>query len=132
MLSGQSHQCKVKLQAENERNVTEEMILVHNFLNSHYEKHCARCTLEIQNINKFNQQPFQGSSQTINIANHLFYHNSNLFLLSLWKRYMLLMSPHSAQLLVPSICLRCSNLAKKEIKSEAKRHQKDGLKPAMT
>lgn len=38
MLSGQSHQCKVKLQAENERNITEEMILVRNFLNSHYEK----------------------------------------------------------------------------------------------
>lgn len=38
MLSGQSCQCKVKLQAENERNMIEEMILVQNFLNSHYKK----------------------------------------------------------------------------------------------
>lgn len=38
MLSGQSCQCKVKLQAENERNTIEEMILVQNFLNSHYKK----------------------------------------------------------------------------------------------
>jgi len=38
MLSGQSDQCKIKLQAENMTNKTEEMILVQNFLNSHYEK----------------------------------------------------------------------------------------------
>lgn len=31
-----------------------------------------------------------------------------------------------------SIRLKCSNLAKKEIKSEANRHRNDGLKPAMT
>lgn len=71
MLSGQSHQCKVKLQAENETSITEEMILVQKFLNSHYEKNCARCTLEILNINKFYQWPFSGSSQAINMANYI-------------------------------------------------------------
>lgn len=53
MLSGQSDQCKVKLQAENMTNKTEEMILVQNFLNSHdHEKKIrARCTLQILSIN---------------------------------------------------------------------------------
>lgn len=52
MLLGQSHQCKEKLQAENEtynrRNDPGT-----NFLNSHYEKICARCTLQILNIKDF-------------------------------------------------------------------------------
>lgn len=58
-ISGQSCQCKVKLQAENERNTTEEMILVQNFLNSHCKKTVPDALLRYWTLTNFTSGHFR-------------------------------------------------------------------------
>lgn len=98
MLSGWSCQCKVKLQAENERNTTEEMILVQNFLNSHYKKAVPDALLRYWTLTNFTSGHFRVLDKPLTRLITLISFITILIfpIHSLWKRSVLLLSTCSA------------------------------------